>query len=138
MIPIMAKRASRRSDATRKKLEASKERPIFQAPFRVLSGGDIVLGPGKTELLGAIYRTSSIAAAAKEMRLSYMRAWSMVRTMNEAFQEPLVQTERGGSGRGGAVLTPLGIEVIRLYREIERVSRTATARPWKQLARRLK
>ena len=77
-----------------------------------------VLGPGRVELLGHIERHRSISRAAKEMNMSYRRAWSLVRDMNEAAGEPLVELTTGGSGGGGATLTARGKEAIALYQLI--------------------
>src|SRR5262245_18607154 len=85
---------------------ALKERPSVQPRLRLVHRGEIALGPGKADLLDALARTGSLAQAAREMEMSYMRAWSLVRTMNAAFRRPLVTTRRGGQGRGGAALTP--------------------------------
>ena len=75
--------------------------------IRIVDGdGTIVLGPGKADLLDAIARTGSIRAAAAELGMSYMRAWTLVKTMNAAFRAPLVEKERGGAAQGGAQLTP--------------------------------
>lgn len=74
-----------------------------------------MLGPGKVALLEGIRETGSIAAAGRAMGMSYRRAWSLVDEMNAAFAAPLVVSARGGSGGGGAQLTPTGQEVLRLY-----------------------
>ena len=80
--------------------------------------GRKVLGPGRVELLGHIDRQRSISAAAKQMKMSYRRAWSLVRDMNEAAGETLVELTTGGSGGGGANLTARGKEAIALYQRI--------------------
>jgi molybdate transport system regulatory protein len=80
--------------------------------------GRKVLGPGRVELLGHIDRDRSISAAAKRMNMSYRRAWGLVRDMNEAAGEPLVELTTGGPGGGGATLTARGKEAIALYRRI--------------------
>ena len=85
---------------------------------RILAGSAIALGPGKADLLRAIDDTGSISAAARRMRMSYRRAWLLVRTMNECFQSPLVTAEKGGTDGGGAQLTETGREVLRLYQEV--------------------
>src|SRR5260221_13111035 len=77
-----------------------------------------VLGPGRIELLGHIDRRRSISAAAKQMRMSYRRAWSLVRDMNESASEPLVEVTTGGPGGGGATLTPRGKQAISQYRKV--------------------
>lgn len=84
----------------------------------VLDDGTIVMGPGKADLLEAIARDGSIRAAAAELGMSYMRAWTLIRTMNGAFKSPLVEKVRGGSDQGGAKLTDLGVDVLAAYREM--------------------
>jgi len=93
--------------------------------LRVMRGDVILLGPGKADLLEAIGSSGSIRGAAKELDMSYMRAWSLVRTMNEAFREPLVESTRGGAG--GAKLTSEGRKILALYRRMqERALRAVT------------
>lgn len=87
--------------------------------LRVLLGAAIAIGPGKADLLDAIAVSGSISAAAKHMSMSYRRAWLLVDTMNSCFQGPLVASARGGTGGGGARLTPLGEEVLARYRDME-------------------
>ena len=43
--------------------------------LRVLAKGAAAMGPGKAELIERIKRTGSISAAAREMGMSYRRAW---------------------------------------------------------------
>ena len=86
-----------------------------------------MVGPGKAELLEHIRETGSISAAGRAMGMSYKRAWMLVEELNAAFSEPLVASSRGGSGGGGAHLTPAGEQVLALFREIERKARDAGA-----------
>lgn len=78
-----------------------------------------MVGPGKAELLEGIARTGSIAAAGREMGMSYKRAWQLVETMNEMFQEPLVLRTRGGAKGGGAEITAAGRRVLAEFRNLE-------------------
>ena len=94
--------------------------------------GTIVMGPGKADLLDAIARSGSIRAAAEELGMSYMRAWTLVRTMNGAFRSPLVEKERGGSQQGGAQLTARGRTVLGLYRKMEEKAERAMAHHWER------
>jgi molybdate transport system regulatory protein len=82
------------------------------------------IGPGKADLLEAIGETGSMAAAARRMGISYRRAWSMVKAMNDSFRVPLVESAKGGAARGGARLTAAGREALARYRKME-VSATA-------------
>ena len=106
--------------------------------IRIVSDdGTIVLGPGKAELLAAIARTGSIRAAAGELDMSYMRAWTLVRIMNGAFRSPLVEKLRGGSEQGGARLTERGSLVLELYERMEKEAKRAVAASWRELKRHL-
>lgn len=88
--------------------------------FRVVLGPGVALGPGKANLLEAIRDTQSIAAAAQRFGMSYKRGWSLIKELNAAFAQPLVDTEKGGSGGGGgARLTELGVYVLERYRQME-------------------
>jgi molybdate transport system regulatory protein len=89
--------------------------------LRLRRGKDIVMGPGRAELLGQIEATGSIAAAGRRMGMSYKRAWALVESMNSTFRAPLVEAAKGGVGGGGARLTATGTEILAAYRGFERV-----------------
>jgi molybdate transport system regulatory protein len=82
-------------------------------------GAETRVGPGKIALLEAIVRQRSISAAARELGMSYRRAWLLVDAMNRLFHSPVVTTATGGQQGGGAELTKTGIEVLATYRAIE-------------------
>ena len=91
-----------------------------QSPrVRILIGAATALGPGKVNLLQAIERHGSISGAAREMGMSYRRAWVLVDTMNRCFTSDLVTTSTGGKGGGGARVTELGLDVVRRYQDME-------------------
>ncbi|HEU5181465.1 MAG TPA: LysR family transcriptional regulator [Candidatus Polarisedimenticolia bacterium] len=93
--------------------------------WRLNRGEEIALGPGKADLLEAVERVGAISLAARELGMSYRRAWLLVETMNRCFARPLVSTE---TWRGsGSALTPEGRRVLSLYRELETRSLTAAA-----------
>lgn len=106
--------------------------------FRIFCGDDIALGPGKVELLKWLRETGSIRDAAARMEMSYMRAWGLIRTMNQCFKSPLVAAARGGSERGGARLTRAGICALELYDRLEAESQAATQKTRRQLAAMMK
>jgi len=82
------------------------------------------IGPGKAKLLESIRDSGSISAAARDMGMSYKRAWVLLDSINQAFAEPVVTAAPGGAGGGGASLTPFGIEVLERYNRI--LDRAAT------------
>lgn len=97
--------------------------PLFR--IRLVFGPDEMMGPGKAELLERIQRTGSIAAAGREMGMSYKRAWQLVETLNAMFRSPLVECSRGGAKGGGAQVTETGLAVLEEYRAIELKARAA-------------
>ncbi len=99
--------------------------------------GTIVLGPGKADLLAAIGSSGSIRAAAEALGMSYMRAWTLVRTMNAQFRSALVEKVRGGTERGGARLTGRGERVLEIYQAMSRKAEKAIAREWQALKKEL-
>lgn len=106
----------------------SHDRPQTPAlRIRIVFGADEMIGPGKADLLERIARTGSIAAAGREMGMSYKRAWDIVSRLNAMFAAPLVESSRGGPNGGGAVLTEAGQEVLALYRGFESKAATAGA-----------
>lgn len=105
--------------------------------IRIVFGEREMIGPGKAELLERIDRCGSIAAAGREMGMSYKRAWDLVGTLNAMFAAPLVDSTRGGPGGGGAVLTDAGREVLHLYRVFEREAAQAGAAQIDELKARL-
>ncbi|GAB3127505.1 winged helix-turn-helix domain-containing protein [Novispirillum itersonii subsp. nipponicum] len=95
--------------------------------LRLKDGPVLVLGPGRVDLLEGIKRTGSISAAAREMDMSYRRAWLLVDSLNLSFRTPLVESVTGGQRGGGAHLTAAGEQVVALYRQMEDDTRRAIA-----------
>jgi molybdate transport system regulatory protein len=93
--------------------------------------GERMLGPGKMELVAHIDATGSLAAAAKKMRMSYMRAWTLVQNLNSDPNRPMIEMSRGGVGGGTAKVTQFGKKVLALYRSMDRES-TKAATPYRR------
>lgn len=96
--------------------------------IRMRLGDEARVGPGKIALLEGIARTGSIAAAGREMGMSYRRAWLLVDAVNAMFDEPAVTTAAGGAQGGGSTLTPLGAALVEAYRQVERETQAAMDR----------
>lgn len=75
---------------------------------RLKVGGDSFLGPGKIALLHRIDRLGSISAAARDMGMSYRRAWLLVDSLNRLLAEPVLATELGGAKGAERSLLPRG------------------------------
>jgi molybdate transport system regulatory protein len=100
---------------------------VARLRLRLYLKDDHSLGPGKVELLEAVRARGSISAAARSMNMAYRHAWVLIDDMNRCFGRPLVATSTGGRAGGGARLTPLGQEVVRRFRAIERRAARAIA-----------
>ena len=93
------------------------------------------IGPGKVALLEAIAETGSITSSAKKLGMSYRRAWLLVEETNSCLVRPAVATATGGQHGGGTTLTPVGVELVRRYRALERRTARAVDRDLKTLLR---
>jgi len=86
---------------------------------RLYLGAGLSIGPGKIDLLRAVAETRSISAAARALGVPYKRAWLLIDSLNQGFGRPVVETATGGKGGGGALLTPLGLQLIERYDALE-------------------
>nr|WP_288931999.1 winged helix-turn-helix domain-containing protein [uncultured Allomuricauda sp.] len=77
--------------------------------------GKKFFGPGRAQLLMMIDKNGSLSKAAKEMGMSYRKAWSMVEDMNQRGQQPYVELHKGGAQGGGAELTETGKKVLSTF-----------------------
>lgn len=104
--------------------------PGIEARFRlrVQRGPDIAIGPGKIALLEAIRDHGSITQAAKEIGMSYRRAWMLLDELNRSLRKPATASNQGGTRGGGSLLTAEGEQLIALYRDIERRAEQAASR----------
>jgi molybdate transport system regulatory protein len=98
-----------------------------QIRIRIVHGPHIAMGQGKADLLEAIGRSGSISAAARDMDMSYRKAWMLVDEMNQCFKSPVVLSARGGAQGGGAQVTPLGEEALARFRKIQAKAAKAIA-----------
>jgi molybdate transport system regulatory protein len=87
--------------------------------LRILGSGDPAMGPGKAELISRIDASGSISAAARDMGMSYRRAWLLVEAINISFKEPVVVTAIGGKRGGGAVVTEYGRQLVVQFHAME-------------------
>lgn len=87
--------------------------------LRVLAGNFPAMGPGKARLVELIDATGSISGAAREMKMSYRRAWQLVEAINASFARPVVITAVGGKRGGGAAVTPFGKRLLHHYHTME-------------------
>ena len=96
--------------------------------FRVDLSAACAIGPGKVALLEAIATSGSLSQAARDLDMSYRRAWLLLAGLNASFRDPVVTLTKGGRGGGGAIVTAFGETLIAAYRGFEAdVQRRANA-----------
>lgn len=81
--------------------------------------GKPVFGRGRRFLLEAIDKHGSINRAAKEINISYRKAWSYIKAMEERLGIKLVERKSGGKNGGGATLTENARDFLRKYELME-------------------
>ena len=64
-----------------------------------------MFGPGTNELLRRVDETGSLNQAAKDMAMSYSKAWRIVREVEQRLGVVLFERRTGGPDGGGSYLT---------------------------------
>ena len=95
------------------------EARALKLKLQIYCGDEIAMGPGKADLLEAIAAAGSISAAARQMGMSYRRAWLLVDAMNRCWSEAVVETVAGGSHEKGARVSDFGQRLLSGYRTLQ-------------------
>ncbi len=100
-------------------MKASKGKLKIRSKLWIEVHGEPVFGRGRRFLLEAIDRYGSINQAAKEINISYRKAWSYIKAMEERLGIKLVERHAGGRNGGGARLTDEARDFLQRYRMME-------------------
>jgi molybdate transport system regulatory protein len=95
------------------------------------------VGPGKIALLERMRDCGSLSQAARELDMSYRRAWQLLDSLNTTFNEPVIVTSVGGKGGGGSEITKLGVALVETYRGLEKELTALTQRRFRPLRNRV-
>ncbi|MBG0767882.1 winged helix-turn-helix domain-containing protein [Sphaerochaeta halotolerans] len=79
-------------------------------------------GTGVNELLFRIHETKSLSAAAREMHMSYTKAWKILHTAELNLGYSLTEKIVGGPDGGGSSLTEEGLRFMQRYTDFYRES----------------
>lgn len=82
--------------------------------------GKPVFGRGRRFLLEAIDKYGSINQAAKEINISYRKAWGYIKAMEERLGIKLIERQTGGRHGGGATLTQDARNFLKKYEALEK------------------
>ena len=103
--------------ASRKKINKSKDF-VVNGSLWIESNGERFFGPGPVELLERIEKTGSINQAARQMEMSYKKAWEIINSLNTSTDNPFVVTQTGGTSGGGSTITVEARKMISRYRQL--------------------
>jgi len=95
--------------------------------------GEPVFGRGRRILLEAIDTHGSINRAAQEVDISFRRAWSHIKVMEERLGVKLVERQTGGKNGGGAVLTDNARKFLEKYEALEKDIQGLVDKRFKQI-----
>jgi molybdate transport system regulatory protein len=87
--------------------------------FRIDFAEHSSIGPGKICLLEAIRDAGSLSQGARNIGMSYRRAWLLIESLKQSFREPVTVASTGGQDGGGMLVTEFGEALIKNYRELE-------------------
>ena len=88
--------------------------------------GEPFLGDGRYRLLRAVERSGSINGAARELGISYRKAWAQLAAMEAHAPYPLLERRTGGKAGGATVLTEETLRLLEAYGTLrEAVNRDA-------------
>lgn len=92
----------------------------LESRFWMTVDGKKVFGKGPCILLKKIDRLGSLNKAAREMNMSYSKAWSIIHGAERALGYALVETKSGGLDGGGSFLTVEAKRLVRAYEEFSK------------------
>lgn len=78
-----------------------------------------VWGSGTAQLLYGVSQTDSLRAAAKQMGMSYSKAWKIIHEAENGLDIRLLERSVGGAGGGGSQLTKQGERLLSAYVQAE-------------------
>ncbi|MGQ9509534.1 MAG: winged helix-turn-helix domain-containing protein [Thermodesulfobacteriota bacterium] len=73
-------------------------------------------GDGPYELLRRVEKTHSLHQAALQMKMSYSKAWRLIRTMEERLGLVLLHRKVGGALGGGSQVTSEAKDLMKRYK----------------------
>lgn len=93
----------------------------YQVKYKmwIEADGANFLGSGRIRLLKSIDELGSLSKAALQLNISYKKAWDLIKSVNNAANEPVTISETGGSGGGGMKLTSYGRKLVAQFDQVK-------------------
>lgn len=89
--------------------------PKVRFDIEIIVNGEVVLNSDTARLLSEIKRLGSLLKASQSLGLPYSKAWDMINRAERSLGSKLVETWRGGGGKGGTRLTREAEKLLDAY-----------------------
>ena len=97
-----------------------------------LMGDKRAFGPGVAELLEGVRRHGSLQGAARDMAMSYSKAWTIMRNAEAIWGFPLIHRYVGGKDGGRSVLTQQAETTLARNKQMNEALHAMAARQFQQ------
>jgi len=81
-------------------------------------GEDIVISAEGLDLLREVSGSESIVKSAQNMKISYRKAWGLLREVEDLLGFKLIEKHRGGASGGKTILTREGKALVSAYDDL--------------------
>lgn len=82
-------------------------------------------GQGPYCILREVSKSGSLNQAAKEMNISYNKAWKTIHMVEERLDMKLLESSSGGKTGGGSLLTPEAMDLLGKYELFQQEAKAA-------------
>lgn len=90
----------------------------YKATLRIVAEGR-AFGPGVAMVLQGVRTYGSLAGAAKQMHMSYSKAWTIIKGAEQIWGFPLTRRHAGGKMGGSSTLTPQAERILLRYETMQ-------------------
>ena len=102
--------------------------------YVVNSKGQKFMGIWVLWLLKEIKKQGSLLSASKELGISYSKAYSMIKNLEQEIRVQVIERKKGGSDHVGASLTPFGEQFLVLYDTFQGEAKELLLSPFEQFS----
>ena len=97
----------------------------YKTTLRIVAEGR-AFGPGVAMVLQGVQKHGSLAGAAKQMHMSYSKAWTIIKGAEQIWGFPLTRRHAGGKMGGSSTLTPQAECILSRYEAMQQaIDKTA-------------
>jgi molybdate transport system regulatory protein len=89
-------------------------------------------GDGPHELLRRVEIVNSLHEAARQMDMSYSKAWKLIHSMEKRLGFSLLDKKIGGRSGGGSHVTPKGKVLMKRYERFDKEARKAIEKAYQK------